>query len=75
MGSEEATMSGMRIAVLQQQSAKASMSTSTQTVDLTLGMDFLQKHQAIVDLRQQELHMTSAQGEDVMVSFLQPRAT
>jgi hypothetical protein len=73
MGSEEATMSGPRIAVLQQPSAESS--TSTQTVDLILGMDFLQQHQGIIDLRQQELHLINAQGEDVMVPFLQPRAT
>jgi hypothetical protein len=75
MGSEEATMSGPRIVVLQQPSAEASTSTSTQTVDLILGMDFLQQHQGIIDLRQQELHLINAQGEDVMVPFLQPRAT
>lgn len=67
MGSEEATIGGPRIAVLQK--------SETQTIDLILGMDFLRKHQGIIDLRQGELHLVSAQGEDVMVPFLQPRAT
>lgn len=67
MGSEEATMGGPRIAVLQKSEA--------QTVDLILGMDFLRKHQGIIDLRQEELHLINAQGDDVMVPFLRPRAT
>jgi hypothetical protein len=43
-------------------------------VDLILGMDFLRHHQGIIDLRQEELHLVTANGEDVMVPFLRPRA-
>ena len=70
LGSEEATLLAPAIAILSQQKDKQNV-----VVPLVLGLDFLRANHAIVDLRQEELHVMNPQGIDVMVPMIRPRAT
>ena len=65
MGSVEATVQAPTIRVVKEENEASSF-------DLRLGLDFLNDHEGIINLRDGELHIL-VEGNDVIVPFLRPR--